>query len=498
MIGELDHVEGSWAALLWAVGGASVLARTALLTFFSPAQARTSPGGGGVAPRTGIRRAASSTAAICVAGALLLLLLPTFRDGLEAALSPWSVFFSQPSDQNLLDLAERAEKEHDADTLEFVALAVSDQQESVRLVDEAVALNPNLTWAYAVVASEHSNYGPELDRWVTRLQQWDPGNAFPYLLLAERSDILRVTEPKLAGGEAPSITTWNRQMETAFQASKFDDYVNRQVELNRRVLRRHRYSDSAVFVPLGGLPSYGFWDIQRYARSLIAKGLAFEHAGNPQQAADMYREVAHFGQLVAAPGGNDYEYLIGTRIQLQSHQRLRPLLEPAGQGSETVLIGTLLQELQRHKRNTKEQRVLLDFYLENTFLVQAAGLSVFLFAMLLLLWSVCAITWRGAPIHWTISAAGSACAVGLLMSAVILYLTYRPYAEARHRFLSDSDAVPQFLPLLFRGFSNFPLGLNSLQTSFYFWLAVSLLGFMTVVSIAMRNSLRRRRFDSAS
>ncbi len=501
MIAELDHVEGSWAALLWAVGGASVLARTALLSLFSPTPARTGPGGAGMARTTGMRRAASATAAICVAGALLLFLLPTFRDGLEAALSPWSVLFSQPSDQNLLDLAERAEKEHDADTLEFVAMAVSDQEESVRLVDEAVALNPNLTWAYAVVASQHSNYGPEVDRWVKRLEQWDPGNAFPYLLLAESTEIRRFLGPKLAGEEESSITTWNREMEAAFQAAKFDDYVNRQVELNRRVLRRHRYSDSAVFLPLSGLPTYGFWDIQRYTRTLIARGLAFEHAGDPQRAAEVYREAAHFGRLIASQGGNDQEFLIGTRIQLQAHQRLRSLLEPDGKGNETVLIGTLLQQLQRHKRYAKEQRALLDFYLENTFLVQASGLLVFFFAMLLLVWGVGAITWRAAPIHWTISAAGSACAVGLLVSAVILYLTYQPYAEARRRFLLNSDTVPQFSMLLFRGFARSPLGMDWIQmlrVNVYFWSGVTMLGFTVLMVIGMRSFMMRRRLKTAA
>ena len=37
MLGELHHVEGDWAALAWALGSASVLAKHALLSLLIPA-----------------------------------------------------------------------------------------------------------------------------------------------------------------------------------------------------------------------------------------------------------------------------------------------------------------------------------------------------------------------------------------------------------------------------------------------------------------------------
>src|ERR1700704_653856 len=40
MLSELNHVQGNWAALIWAVGGAGVLAKHALLSVILPGSHR--------------------------------------------------------------------------------------------------------------------------------------------------------------------------------------------------------------------------------------------------------------------------------------------------------------------------------------------------------------------------------------------------------------------------------------------------------------------------
>jgi hypothetical protein len=40
MLGELRHIEGNWAAAAWALGGAGVLAKQALVAFLLPARGR--------------------------------------------------------------------------------------------------------------------------------------------------------------------------------------------------------------------------------------------------------------------------------------------------------------------------------------------------------------------------------------------------------------------------------------------------------------------------
>jgi hypothetical protein len=49
MMGELNYVKGSWAAAMWALGGASVLARQALASLLIPGR-----GGQGIVPDGGI------------------------------------------------------------------------------------------------------------------------------------------------------------------------------------------------------------------------------------------------------------------------------------------------------------------------------------------------------------------------------------------------------------------------------------------------------------
>jgi len=44
MRSELNYVEGHWAAVMWALGGASVLVRRALASLLMPGRSRPAPG----------------------------------------------------------------------------------------------------------------------------------------------------------------------------------------------------------------------------------------------------------------------------------------------------------------------------------------------------------------------------------------------------------------------------------------------------------------------
>ena len=86
--------------------------------------------------------------------------------------------------QQLLALAERAKQSRDAQSLAFVALHVGRDQD-VALAEQAVALDPSLTWVYYGVADRHGDghgwkdpaFAPTLKTWIAKLQAWDPGNA---------------------------------------------------------------------------------------------------------------------------------------------------------------------------------------------------------------------------------------------------------------------------------------------------------------------------------
>jgi formylmethanofuran dehydrogenase subunit E len=93
-------------------------------------------------------------------------------------------------------LARRAEQKQDAEALVFVAVRHWEASERVRLAEEAVRLDQNLTWVYAMVYA-CSPRPSELDQRVQKLERWDPQNALPYLITAECIDIDQVVREKI-------------------------------------------------------------------------------------------------------------------------------------------------------------------------------------------------------------------------------------------------------------------------------------------------------------
>ncbi len=159
MRGELSFVEGHWAALAWAFGGASVMAKQALMSIFIPGRGQGIPPGEELfAKNLSLGKAALVGGAGCVLAALLFFVAPPFRQAFRVALRPWYFMFqiaSRDSQHGFQALAKRAESQHDPEGLAFCAVRIENSRESARLAEEAVRLNPNLLWAYAVVGMRH-------------------------------------------------------------------------------------------------------------------------------------------------------------------------------------------------------------------------------------------------------------------------------------------------------------------------------------------------------
>jgi succinate dehydrogenase/fumarate reductase cytochrome b subunit len=89
MHGELRYVDGCWAVLMWVLGGASVMAKHALVSILLPGRygQGLTPDGGLFAKNVSRRKAALVASGVCVLGALLFLAGPPFRQGMQVALS---------------------------------------------------------------------------------------------------------------------------------------------------------------------------------------------------------------------------------------------------------------------------------------------------------------------------------------------------------------------------------------------------------------------------
>ena len=91
ILGELGQVEGAWAVAMWAMGGAGVLAKSALVSFLIPGRGGKNlvPDGGLFARSFPLRKVTLAACGVFVMGALLFFFAPPFRQGVRISLSAW-------------------------------------------------------------------------------------------------------------------------------------------------------------------------------------------------------------------------------------------------------------------------------------------------------------------------------------------------------------------------------------------------------------------------
>ena len=354
---ELSYVEGHWAALSWALGGASVMAKHALISLFIPGRRGQviTPDGGLFAKNVSLRKAVLVAAAGFILGALLFFVAPPFRQAVRVSLAGWNELFqvTARNDQpQLRALAKKAETRRDAQGLVFVAARLSNAGESARLAEEAVQLDPNLIWAYAIVAVRQPELA-EIRDWVPKLERWDPKNALLNFITSESIDIDLVGKasklsPKDFQKEIENDQARQKVLAAAFASPKLDDYLDRLRELDSRVVRRYGYNDP--YEVLGGeeadLPSYAWMDSQWFAKSILQSGQDLEAKGDRKGAVEQYWSVARFGQTIDSQGHTDSEYNLGLSLQIAAYKRLQKLSEKGGNANEATLFAYLARSFE--------------------------------------------------------------------------------------------------------------------------------------------------------
>ncbi len=131
MLSELHHVEGNWSALFWAVGGAGVLAKHAMLALILPGSHRRTVSSASeiFAKELPMRKATLTAIGACIAASLLFFLAPVFRQAFQVSLPQWrrrcmliSAGLGAKDSRVARDRQRRAEQNHDAEGLAFVAV----------------------------------------------------------------------------------------------------------------------------------------------------------------------------------------------------------------------------------------------------------------------------------------------------------------------------------------------------------------------------------------
>jgi hypothetical protein len=516
MLSELNHMEGNWSALIWSIGGASVLAKHAILTILPGTDRRTIYSASELFDKEGpMRKTTLAAIGAFVVASLLFFLLPVFRQAFRVSLAQWHDVLHVgltlgylDSDPELDALTKKAEQNHDAEALAFVAVRARNQAESARLADEAVHLDPRLTWIYAVAAVSWPSL-PEIDRWVPALEAWDPQNALPHFIVAEKIDIDQVIREKIPHRADERPAAWQNAMAAAFQSSKLDNYLGRLKDLDRRVLLRYHVDDP--FQVSGedgwyGLPTYASADSSCYAKSLLESGQSLRVRSDRKGAFEKYLAVARFGQMMSPAGG----FFLQRDLQ-EAYKRLGALAQEEGNQAGATFYAALANQADRahyEALNSLRNRVTGSGVSHwNASLVKTSGLAS-LACCGILLTCVLGVVVRGKtlrpsalhPSSLTLGL-GFGASAGALVSSSVLFVSYRPYSEILQRFIHKGDDGGLSELSSFLADVQLPLGtqdfLGSWNVVFYFWSAVTVLCFLAVLIAVVRHFQTRPRAITA-
>ena len=521
MRAEMAYMEGHWAAVMWAVGGASVMVKEALAALLVPSLRGRGvvPDGGLFAKDASLRKAALTGGAICALASLLFLATPPFRQGFQVAMQPWYHFIqlaTRDYDAPLERLARRAESQHDAEALAFCAMRLSKPGQSARWAQEAVSLDPNLLWIYAVIETRHPN-SPEVRPWIPKLEQWDGKNALIPLIKAQSMVRDEFHYNVYAPPSREMDAAWRAQMQAAFDAPKFDDYLDRVAELNRRGIPRYRFYDPyGLVLHQVEIQSWVEDSSERFAKIILNAGDDLESRSDRKGALEKYWQVGRFGELLDSQGRTGFEHRLGTYLQSMAYKRLQALYEKEGDAGQASHFGYLVKKFDpisgENSRFAGEAALGYSTAARNAAVVEISGLMIIVSLGLALAGAAILISAKlrpqrpaaeeSKPVATVVVLAST---VALLFSAATLYLTYRPYwymfqsaiqnggqsqTDDLRLLLLSAETLPGLSPRVY-------FWLHSLLYSgsptflFYFWTGVTLFSVIGLLLILSRHFLGR-------
>ncbi len=332
-----------------------------------------------------------------------------------------------------------------------------------------------------------------------------------HLITAESIDIDHVSKasklsPKEEQKELGEDQAWQSAMAAAFASPKFDDYLDRLKQIDRKVVRQYRFEDPDELLSgnQADLPSYAFYDSQHFAQSLLQSGQELEVQGDRRGAVEKYWAVARFGQMMDSQAHTDNGGWVG--LQAMAYKELQGLSAKEGNSAEAALfsyLGEKFDPARVERAGFEEWMFDRDIVLRNAVVLQISSLMMIIFCGLTALAALVLIlasrhrarpaTQRYKPVATMVALAG---AVGLLVSSATIYLTYRPYwyilqstilngdrshARELREFLMATHVLPGYASDSYL-LGNFP---------FYFWTGVTLLGVIGLALILLRHFLGR-------
>jgi hypothetical protein len=397
---ELHEIEKPIEALQWALGGLRLFTRASASHFLAwmklPVGSRLSAAS--LALGTGApilpKRSRLFTAALLMATAALAF-LPQTQEAVSTVRATWQGYELWNADRRTLEkLAVRAEKEKDARTLAFVAQAMPQPELGMRLADKAVALDPSLTWIYASRFYRPGDVPPPPE-WLARLHASDPGNAFISLSAADAIAQARqgawyanrTPPPQEIESALSSDPQWVAQMETAFRAPRYHNYLHKHWDLICYVWNRDPSLSPAII-------GYGLWahripnllNLRTYTNIEIHRARQSLADGHPDQAGRILEEIDTFASRMSQQAETDIERLIALELSRLATQEYKNLYAATGRAREVADASTRLQEIEKRQQSFRSTSAAAYPFDSPSFLRQA-----FLFQICAILLFVCGI-----------------------------------------------------------------------------------------------------------
>jgi hypothetical protein len=416
---------------------------------------------------------------ITLAMTLFLLAVPAFRQALAILPIPGSdptTWTSRAfSEKALRRIEQSGDKRKYARALAFVALhsAKEDDLRAMHAAEQAIALDPQLTWISAKVS--HATYsvpGYDPHPWIEGLKAWDPQNGLPYLL--EASANVHWWEPPWSKYSAATTglrdalaaePRWRGPMEKAFAAPRLDFYETQRFALDRQVLQEQGFDRPDILIlNMWSQPLPDFLAIQFYEDiELKEVGDRAEKAGHTEAALAAYWNIAHFGERIEDTCS---ELLQGYswKFREDAYKRILSLSRREGRTLESAAVESALAAL----LNADPRKVRRLSFSSATNagrsarIVQLSGLFAILLAVATLMWlvSLVALKWR-ADVSRTLNRIASVLCFApplLLLSCLALFLEFYPYARSIGQYASMQELQEVFGPLFMHVYDFMDLG----------------------------------------
>jgi hypothetical protein len=379
-------------------------------------------------------------------------LMPSVHEGFSAVAHSWNSRgnWNQTSYQGM---AREAEANHDAKTLAYLSARMNTPEENARLADEAVSLDPSLTWIYIKGAGSNYVYTqiPEKRAWMSKLEASDPDNAMPYLMQAavRSNEIFYANNLRISNELLIADPAWRADMEKSFAAPRYDSYYDRGMDLQQAVLKAHNLRDPED-VSLGISESYGpgLGQAQTYSKLLLKQAKDAQQKGDTATATHLAWTILQFIERTRPTVHGEY-----TRISLDSTTQsacafLQPLEAAAGHADVAKLLASQNATLTKRlaEKNPYYATYLRRQHDGTGTILHSSAAGLLLFGSAILLSALVFLVARFVPLRREGVAYRWACnclrfaPAGFAAATALMALTFAPYLNTVNDYLNGMRA----------------------------------------------------------